>query len=223
MYGQGTNFSTAASNKGGLNANGLYNPNILAVDSAGGLYVVDSNNDVKGNHRVLHYPTGSIAADAVWGQVDFSTFGPNQNGQIDAAGLNFPQGLTLDSGGNLYIVDTANNRVLKYDAPPPPPVVITGITTNPSPAVAGQPFLFTIDGSGFNSTALVNITSPLHPVRGYAPVHKHNSDPWVDHAADAGYLYIQGAERGGGHAVGRFRVERVSHPKQLDRDLGDHD
>jgi sugar lactone lactonase YvrE len=160
VYGQGiNNFSSADPNKGGISANTLLNASVLAVDSVGGLYVVDS-----GNNRVLHYPSGSIAPDAVWGQSDFLTSLGNHTGQVDAAGLNFPQGLTLDSAGNLYIADSLNNRVLKYDAPPPPPVVISGITTIPSPPVAGQPFSFTISGAGFiPANALVNLSGPNCP------------------------------------------------------------
>ncbi|KEP41928.1 hypothetical protein [Mycobacterium kansasii] len=32
------------------------------------------------------------------------------------AGLSGPHGVAVDSGGNLYVVDTVNNRVLKLTA-----------------------------------------------------------------------------------------------------------
>lgn len=37
-------------------------------------------------------------------------------GSASAAGLNLPQGVAVDGGGNLYIADTANNRVRRVDA-----------------------------------------------------------------------------------------------------------
>ncbi|HJW19392.1 MAG TPA: hypothetical protein VJ571_02395, partial [Candidatus Nitrosotalea sp.] len=39
------------------------------------------------------------------------------NGGISASTLNFPQGLTFDSSGNLWVADAFNNRILEYLTP----------------------------------------------------------------------------------------------------------
>ena len=107
VYGQGGNFFTNTNNDI-INANTLNAPNGVAVDNGGNLYIADS-----GNNRVLYYPIGSTTATRVYGQGgDFTTNAMNAG----AVGLNTPDGLEVDSGGNLYIADSGNNRVLYYPA-----------------------------------------------------------------------------------------------------------
>ncbi len=56
----------------------------------------------------------STTADVVYGQGgSFTTSNPN-NGGISANSLWDPYGVALDSGGNLYVADYNNNRVLFY-------------------------------------------------------------------------------------------------------------
>jgi hypothetical protein len=65
---------------------------------------------------VLFYPAGSTTATRVYGQGgDFTTNTINKGG-ISADSLSFPRGLALDSGGNLYVGDAGNHRVLFYPA-----------------------------------------------------------------------------------------------------------
>jgi len=111
VYGQGGDFTTATVNKGGISANSLYYPEIIALDGSDNLYVADLSN-----HRVLYYPAGSTTATAVYGQGgDFTTKDQNKGG-ISANSLNGPFGVALDSTGNLYVADHNNNRVLYYPA-----------------------------------------------------------------------------------------------------------
>jgi hypothetical protein len=84
------------------------------VDSSGNLYVADSNNN-----RVLFYPAGSgngAAATKVYGQLGSLTSDTGNNGGISANSLAFPFAVALDSGGNLYVSDSNNNRMLAYPA-----------------------------------------------------------------------------------------------------------
>jgi sugar lactone lactonase YvrE len=90
---------------------GVIGPFALAFDSSGNLWVADSDGN-----RILEYKapfsTGE-AASLVIGQ-------PNLTSNAYAAtstGLNTPTGLAFDSSGNLWVVDSSNNRILEYKAP----------------------------------------------------------------------------------------------------------
>jgi uncharacterized protein (TIGR03437 family) len=98
----------------------LSTPQGLAVDNSVTppiLYVADT-----GNNRVLGWrnPVGAAngaAADIVIGQRDRFTsnaFGP---GTTFTTGLNAPTGVVVDSEGNLYVLDTGNNRIVRYPKP----------------------------------------------------------------------------------------------------------
>jgi hypothetical protein len=93
----------------------------MVVDSAGSLYVPDF-----WNNRVLKYnnPFGTDSvADDVWGQVGFVGNDCNKGmASPDATSLcftwgssnNWTAGVDLDASGNLWVVDSGNNRVLRF-------------------------------------------------------------------------------------------------------------
>jgi hypothetical protein len=110
VYGQ-PGLGTNTANNGGISATSLNNPNAVALDSSGNLYVSDA-----GNNRVLYYPIGSTTATRVYGQAGSFSSGTANNGGISSNSLSAPTGLTLDSNGNLYVSDAGNNRVLYYPA-----------------------------------------------------------------------------------------------------------
>ena len=110
VYGQNGSFTSSASNNGGISASSLRSPQGIALDSSGNVYISDEYNS-----RVLFYPSGSTTATRVYGQPDFTTGGVNTGG-ISANSLNLPMGIALDSGGNLYVADYGNSRVLFYPA-----------------------------------------------------------------------------------------------------------
>jgi len=99
-----------------ITAANLYDPGAVAVDGSGNVYISDY-----GNNRVLYYSVGSTTATTVYGQ-----FGNLASGVIDnngsggatttpsAGNLDNPDGVAVDSSGNLYVGDSANNRVLEY-------------------------------------------------------------------------------------------------------------
>jgi len=77
----------------------------VALDPAGNLYIADF-----GNSRVRKVtPGGTISTYAGTGTPGFAGDG----GPATAAQLSFPQGVALDSAGNLYIADSNNNRIRK--------------------------------------------------------------------------------------------------------------
>ena len=117
VYGQLGSFTTNLENNGGLNANSLDEPVGVGVDSSSNLYVSDY-----ANNRVLFYPSGGTTATRVYGQLGSFTTSTANNGGISANSLNEPEGVALDSSGNLYVSDYANSRVLAY-----PPTTTPGI------------------------------------------------------------------------------------------------
>ena len=113
LYGQGGSYTSCLPNDiaSTPNADSLALPMGLALDGSGDLYVADTQNN-----RVLHYPAGSTTAEAVYGQGGSFTSTTANNGGVSANSLNTPSGLAADSSGNLYVSDTASNRVLYYPA-----------------------------------------------------------------------------------------------------------
>jgi uncharacterized protein (TIGR03437 family) len=79
-------------------------PTGLATDQSGNLYISDT-----GNQRVRKLSGGSITTVAGNGTAGFGGDG----GQATSAQINSPDGLALDSAGNLYIADFSNNAVRK--------------------------------------------------------------------------------------------------------------
>jgi serine/threonine protein kinase, bacterial len=115
--------------------NGLYEPQGVAVDSSGKLYVSDFNNRVVAlapgsNSQAelpfngLNYPEG-LAVDAQ-GAVYVADRGNNRVVKLEPGstnqtvlafdGLKNPDGVAVDNNGNVYVTDTDNNRVLKLEA-----------------------------------------------------------------------------------------------------------
>lgn len=85
----------------------LKNPKSVALHG-GYLYVAGLDNRI----RRVDFATGVISAYAGTGVPDYSGDG----GPATAATLNAPQRLQVDSVGNVYVADTANNAVRRIDA-----------------------------------------------------------------------------------------------------------
>ena len=112
VYGQRGSFTTALVNLGGLNPNAdsLFAPFSVALDSADNLFVADG-----GNNRVLFYPAGSTTATRVYGQNGNLTSGGVNTGGRSANSLFGPWGVAIDSADNLYVADRNNYRVLFFE------------------------------------------------------------------------------------------------------------
>jgi secreted PhoX family phosphatase len=116
VLGQG-DFVHGSSNQGGaVGQNTLSGPTAAAFDSAGNMWVPDSNNN-----RVLEFLPpfiNNMNASLVLGQVDFSHGSSNQGGASPtAATLNSPHQVAFDSSGRLLVTDSSNNRTLVFVPP----------------------------------------------------------------------------------------------------------
>ena len=87
----------------------LSNPFGVAVDSAGRIYISDSNNN---RVRVVNPATGIITTYAGNG---YNLYG-GDNGPAVNASVNRPEGLAVDAAGDLYIADNGNNRIRRVAA-----------------------------------------------------------------------------------------------------------
>ncbi len=93
MYGRVVELATASSAPTVLPFSGLYQPQGLAVDNAGAVYVADFNN------RVVKVTAGSTSQTV-----------------LPFTGLNYPEGVAVDGQGSVYVADRGNNRVVKLPA-----------------------------------------------------------------------------------------------------------
>ena len=142
LYGQGGSFTSNTPNNGGVSASSLNFSQGIYVDAGGNLYVADGNNN-----RVLFYPSGSTTATRVYGQN--GSFTSNGAG-VTANSFNNPQAIAVDSGGNVYISDEDNNRVLYYPA---------GSTT--ATRVYGQGGSFTSNGVNMGGVSANSLADPV--------------------------------------------------------------
>jgi sugar lactone lactonase YvrE len=100
----GTGTAGVSGDGGPATAAELNIPEGVAVDKAGNLYIADTYNGVI---RRVTAQTGVITTIA--GPGVYSTLG--DGGPATSAYLGYPDGMALDSAGNLYIADGSNNRI----------------------------------------------------------------------------------------------------------------
>ncbi|MCF7939705.1 MAG: hypothetical protein K9L68_13995 [Spirochaetales bacterium] len=105
----------------------LNSPHGLAFDSAGYLYIADTNNSAVRMVNLQATPP-TITTVAGNGTADYSGDG----GPATDATLNKPQGLAFDSAGDLYIADTNNSAIRMVDLQATPSTITTVVGRGPN-------------------------------------------------------------------------------------------
>ncbi len=111
------NFAGAVDGSSGNSGDGgqatearLNEPFDVAVDASGNVYISDT-----GNNRVRKVGADGIIVNLVGnqdGSNEESVFGPTAR-PTPQIGLRVPQGIWIDQFGNLFVADTAQNRILR--------------------------------------------------------------------------------------------------------------
>ena len=111
------------------------------MDDSGNIYIADTQNN---RIRMVTASTGIISTVAGNGTVGYSGDG----GAATSAELTYPNGVAVDSVGNIYIADTQNNRIRE----------VTASTGNISTVAGNGTFGYSGDGGAATSAEL---TSPM--------------------------------------------------------------
>jgi len=164
MYGRVVELAPGSSTSTVLPFTGLYQPQGLAVDNAGAVYVADFNN------RVVKVAAGS-----------------NNQTVLPFTGLNYPEGVAVDGQGNVYVTDRGNNRVLKLAADSTTQTVLpfTGLKNPDGVAVdpAGNVYVTDTDNNRVLELAAGSSTQTVLPFTGV-------SVPWGIAVENAGNVYV---------------------------------
>ena len=168
MYGHVVKLDKGSTTPTVLPFTGLYEPQGVAVDKAGAVYVTDFNNRV-----VRLDPETSVQTE------------------LPFAGLNYPEGLVVDNDGAVYVADRGNNRVVKLDAGASEQTVLpfTGLRNPDDVAVdnAGNVYVTDTDNDRVVKLAAGSDTQSDVPFTGL-------SSPWGLVVDDAGNLYVTNHE-----------------------------
>jgi uncharacterized protein (TIGR03437 family) len=162
----------------------LNNPVGIALDSAGNLYIADSNNS-----RIRKVtPDGTIFTIAGKGGASYS----GDNGPALNAGLTFPRGVAVDTQGNVYIADTQSHAI-RILTPTLPTIAAGGVGNAASFAARFSPgALATVFGTGFGTTTVqpdeplpvsvagvsVTINGKAAPIYYLSPTQINFQVPW---------------------------------------------
>ena len=96
-----TLIAGSANGQSGYSSILFYSPIDLTFDYMGNLYVADSNN-----HRIQFFLSGQFNGSTIAGITGVSASAANT--------LDGPQSMALDSNLNLYVADSGNSRVQKF-------------------------------------------------------------------------------------------------------------
>jgi uncharacterized protein (TIGR03437 family) len=165
-------------------ASSLAGPIGLSLDGSGNLYVAISRDN-----RVLVFPTdtaiGAVAKN-VLGQSNFTSIAANANvfPQASPSSFSAPVDVKVDQNGNVFVADSANNRVLQIPAGTKTAARVWGQTDFTSngidqikPASVNYPFQMAIDYSAAPFALYVSDTGNNRVLVWNDSVRFRNGDP----------------------------------------------
>ncbi len=155
-----------------VDAIGVNAPGGIAVDAASDpphrhLYVADSTNNRVLGWNDISSLVSAQPADIVFGQPDFFSNKCNHGVAAgDVAGLGAdslcgPARMAVDRKGNLYVADSANNRVLVYNTPFDAASGEPGAGDASADFVYGQAGAFTTRNCNLNGAGATTLCNPL--------------------------------------------------------------
>ncbi|HXN64110.1 MAG TPA: choice-of-anchor D domain-containing protein [Candidatus Acidoferrales bacterium] len=151
VAGNGTAGYTG--NGGAATSAELNQPAGVLLDASGDVFIADTGNSVI---REVAVSTGNIQTVAGNGTANFSGDG----GPATQASLNMPAGIAFSTQGDLYIADTANDRIRE----------VAGMVSVPGVSLSAQSLTFTSEVNGTTSPGQsVTITNS-----GAAPLQVYN-------------------------------------------------
>jgi uncharacterized protein (TIGR03437 family) len=143
---------------GGAATRAGINPNGVAVDAAGNVYIADFRNE-----RIRKVvPSGIITTVAGNGNAGYRGDG----GPAINASLNRPSRVSVDNAGNLYIADSGNSRIRKVT----PDGIITTVAGNGNPGYSGDGGLATRAALNYPEDAVADSAGNLFIADGDADV-----------------------------------------------------
>ena len=97
--------NSSGSSDGQRDVASFNNPSAIAIDLTGNIFIADSEN-----HKIRKIDQNGIST--TWA-------GSGVAGSIDAQSINssfnHPQGIAIDSSGNIFVADTKNHNIRKID------------------------------------------------------------------------------------------------------------
>jgi len=135
---------------------GFNHPSDVAVDASGNVYVSDSNNN---SVKEILAGTGGAASGTVTSSSTVITLN---------SGFSLPNGVALDSNGNIVVADQGNNAVKQIDLSDAPSLSFasteSGTTSSDSPKtvtvanIGNAPLTFPVPATGNNPSISPNFT-----------------------------------------------------------------
>jgi sugar lactone lactonase YvrE len=210
----------------------LWSPQGIFLDSNGDLYIADS-----GNHAIRKIDASSGNISTFAGNISVYGFS-GDGGQATSAKLYAPQGVFVDSAGNLFIADTNNNRIRMVNSSgiivtiagnsvsAPSTCSISGILATSAPlyrpsGISGDAYgnLYIADGANY-CIRMVNTSGIINTIAGNGTMASPSGDggpassaqmgkPYGIFADPSGYVYFTEANAVG-TSNGRVRYIQTS-------------
>jgi sugar lactone lactonase YvrE len=108
--GGNSGWQTGSNPSWGTNYQSFYGPSGIYVDSSGNIYVADSDNN-----RICKWNSAGVAIGWISGDNGWHT-GPALASGTSYRSFNCPEGVCVDSSGNIYVADSYNNRICKWNS-----------------------------------------------------------------------------------------------------------